>query len=277
MGASRRSLGILVATLVVAGAALVAALTVRGLPASTAGLEGAPRDAAKQRLLAALERSGLAAALDLLEQLAAADSVLLRGGHQLAHTLGREALRRSGGDPGILGQCRPTFASGCYHGVVEALLQHRGRVDMAELQQMCEVTGTSRGPGAVYECVHGLGHGVFGALRGDVGGGLRQCDSIARHSFVAACHEGVFMEAITAALRSPSDHRSHAHGIERHTEVHAFLIDSANPYSPCDRYPEPYADSCWLFQGFVILRAVGFDAERALGICDAAPEARRNR
>jgi hypothetical protein len=85
------------------------------------------------------------------------------------------------------------------------------------------------------------------------------------------------MEAITVGLRPPSDRPPHTHGIERRTAIDAFLIDSANAYSPCDRYAEPYADSCWLFQGFVILRAVDFDADRALGICDGAPEARRNR
>jgi hypothetical protein len=270
-GRDRRGLLFLVATLVVADSALVAALAFR------AQSETGPGNRVTHQLLASLDQSGLPAALDLLESLGATDSLVLRDGHQLAHTLGRLALTRSGGDPRILAQCRPTFSSGCYHGVVEALLNLRGRVDMAELQRMCEVMEDSQGSGAVYECVHGLGHGLQGALRADVDEALRHCDLLIRHTFATSCHEGVFMEAITSALLQRPGHASHSHGTGEHGVSYGIVIDDANPYSPCDRYTDPYADSCWLFQGFVILRTVDFDAGRALGICDAAPDARRDR
>ena len=51
----------------------------------------------------------------------------------------------------------------------------------------------------------------------------------------------------------------------------------ADPFSPCRAYGEPYATSCWLFQGLVILRANGFDAGRALRVCGGAPGARAAR
>ena len=62
---------------------------------------------------------------------------------------------------------------------------------------------------------------------------------------------------------------SHEHHAPR-----SLAIDAADPYSPCRAYGDPYASSCWLFQGFVILRANGFDAGRALRVCDDAPEGR---
>ena len=49
-----------------------------------------------------LEERGLAPALDSLEYRAAQDSAVLRGAHQLAHALGRQALLRDAGDPTIL-------------------------------------------------------------------------------------------------------------------------------------------------------------------------------
>jgi hypothetical protein len=161
--------------------------------------------------------------------------------------------------------------------VVEALLKLRSRIDMAELQQMCAGAGSEAEPGPVYECVHGLGHGVLGAVGLDAGRALRHCDSLGRPSYVASCHEGVFMEAITSAFARQEHHGSHSHGSEDQAEAGRITIDPGNPYSPCDRYADPYVDSCWIFQGFVILRASGFDPARALGVCDAAPDDRANR
>jgi hypothetical protein len=274
-GGTRRGRGliILIGLLVVADGGLIAALAFRSRARSNAiSLDGLHNDRGTS-VFGTLEQSGLPAALDSLEHLAATDGIVLREGHQLAHALGRQALTSSRGDPTILGQCRPTFASGCYHGVVEALLKLRGRVDMAELRRLCEAVGGPVATGPVYECVHGVGHGVFGAVGLDVGAALSHCDSLTASSFVISCHQGVFMEAISSALTEHHEHVLHSHGSEKAR----FTIDPADPYSPCARYADPYAASCWLFQAFVILRGVDFDAQRALGICDAAPRGRADR
>jgi hypothetical protein len=157
--------------------------------------------------------------------------------------------------------------------VVEASLKLRGRVDMPELQRMCAGPGGVRPPGAAHECVHGLGHGVLGAVGMDIMTALRHCDELARLDWVIACREGAFMEAITEGLRT----QSHAHGSHGRHTGRGLRIEPADPYSPCDAFGDPQGESCWLFQGFVILRRVAFDAGRALHICDAAPPARVDR
>jgi hypothetical protein len=224
-----------------------------------------------------LEEKGLAPALDSLEHRAAQDSAVLRGAHQLAHALGRQALLRNEGDPAILAQCRPIFGSGCYHGVVEAFLSRRGRVDMTELRQMCVAAGAKRQTGAVYECAHGLGHGVLGAVGLDIDTALGHCDALDRPNLVSACHEGAFMEAISSAVAERESHASHAHGSSHAAHPGRITIDREDVYSPCDRYTRAYGDACWLFQGFLILRHVDFDAGRALRICEAAPAGRAGR
>ena len=98
--------------------------------------EVAPDDPRVTGVFATLWQRGLAAALDSLERQAASDSLVLRSGHQLAHALGRDALGQGGGDVRVIGQCRAVFASGCYHGVVEASLTARGRIEMPELERM---------------------------------------------------------------------------------------------------------------------------------------------
>ena len=227
---------------------------------------------------AVLHRQGLAVALDSLERRAARDSSMLRDGHQMAHALGREAVAAHGGDASIIRECRPAFASGCYHGVVEASLHAAGRIDMAALERLCVGVDSQGGPGPGYECIHGLGHGVLGAVGYDIGAALHDCDALSTARRAGSCHSGVFMEAITSAM-SPSMPRGmpphpagHAHG-----GMPTVAMDSTDPYSPCRAFRDPYATSCWLFQGFVILRRNGFDAARALRVCDHAPDGRAPR
>ncbi len=243
-----------------------------------------PSDLRVAAAFGALRRDGLAAALDALGRAAAEDSTVLRGGHQLAHALGRTAVAANGGDASVIRQCRPDFASGCFHGVVEAAVQARGRVDMAELERMCLGAGDEDRPGAIHECMHGLGHGVLGATGFDLQAGLRDCDGLTS-GFASWCYSGAFMEAINSAfgesgLGSGGGHAHHA-GMDQgahagHAAVlgHQLAIDPTDPYSPCDRFADPYAAECWVFQGFVILRARGFDPTQALTICDQAPPQR---
>jgi hypothetical protein len=238
--------------------------------------------------MAVLHREGLPAALDSLEQWSARDSVVLRAGHQMAHALGRQAVAERGGDVAVIRECRPAFASGCYHGVVEAALQAGGRLDMARLQQLCAATEAAAGPGPGYECVHGLGHGVLGAVKYDLESALHLCDALSTASLRESCHSGAFMEAISSVLGAPAPAAAHDHthgaghehpaaGSREAATPGRLAIDLSDPYSPCDRFGDPYASSCWLFQGFVILRRHGFDVAQSLRVCDSAPEGRVQR
>jgi hypothetical protein len=226
-----------------------------------------------------LVRESLAAALDSLEAAAARDSAVLRDAHQLAHDLGRTALE-STGSPSVIAQCRPVFSSGCYHGVVESYVQRRGALNMAELERMCTEAGSPESPGPVSECVHGLGHGVLGALSLDLERTLRYCDALSSANYRGGCHSGAFMEAVTTALRGrtpDSGGPAHEHAAHGHVsgEEGRLTIDASDPFSPCARFDDPYAKACWVYQGFLLLRQVEFDPRAALERCPQAPEGRR--
>jgi hypothetical protein len=148
---------------------------------------------------------------------------------------------------------------------------------MTELRQMCDAAGAKKQTGAVYECAHGLGHGVLGAVGLDIDAALGHCNALDRPNLVSACHEGAFMEAISSAVAEPANHPSHAHGSSHVADTGRIAIDREDVYSPCDRYTQAYADACWLFQGFLILRHVDFDAGKALRVCEAAPAGRADR
>jgi hypothetical protein len=177
-----------------------------------------------------------------------------------------------------MAQCRPIFSSGCYHGVVEAYLNTRGRIDIPALDAMCRAAGDETQPGPVFECMHGLGHGILGAVGMDAMEALGYCDRLDSQRYVTSCHEGVFMEAVSSELVRNHGGKTHVHTLGAHADTHRhstkagrLTIDFTDPYSPCRNVAAPYDRSCWLFQGFLILRRVGFDAGKALALCEAAP------
>jgi hypothetical protein len=81
------------------------------------------------------------------------------------------------------------------------------------------------------------------------------------------------------AAQSNADSRAeHAgHGSHHAGSGGQLSLVRDNPYSPCEGISDPYAESCWLFQGFVILRYNEFRAAEALRACDAAPDGRMAR
>jgi hypothetical protein len=126
--------------------------------------------------------------------------------------------------------------------------------------------------------MHGLGHGVLGVLGLDYRRALEHCDELSRPRFARSCEEGVYMEAIDDAVAGRSGQGDqHAHGAGAHHSHAAsgqgrIRINPGDPYSPCSAVTD--AASCWLFQGFLILRRTGFDVARTLRTCDGAPESR---
>ena len=278
--AGRRIVAGLVATVILAVGVLLDLTSGRrpvraSVPAGT--------DTVFRSMEAVLRRQGLAAALDSLALRAERDSALIREGHQMAHALGREAVTYHSGDATVIRECSPVFASGCYHGVVEASIHTAGRIDMPRLEQLCVGMNATGRPGPGFECIHGLGHGILGAVGYDLEATLHYCDALSVASLAASCHSGAFMEAISSALGAPMPH---AHADHQHGQAagpapapapRRLSIDASDPYSPCDGFRDPYATSCWLFQGFVILRRTGFDAASALRICDRAPDGRAAR
>jgi hypothetical protein len=266
----RRLLGLLLALLAIA--ALVALRVVRAERPNAAWTEIRADDPRVAGVFHTLQDRGLAAALDSLDRQAERDSLVLRAGHQLAHALGRLAFAGSGRSDTIIAQCSPAFGSGCYHGVVEASLAGRRAVDMTALERMCSRADDASHSGSLFECVHGVGHGVFGAVGGDVAQALHDCDALSAEPLQGSCYEGVFMEAFNTAVANGQQTAGHDHGAAHIGHGGHFAVNASDPYSPCREYQRAYGEACWLFQGFMILRRVHFDAGRALEICDQAPE-----
>lgn len=218
---------------------------------------------------------GLRPALDSLSVLTRNDERLDLLGHQVAHALGRFAVAQRNYDAAVFAECRPTFLSGCYHGVLEGWLAGHPEADAAALRGLCASPALLRlPPYAFRECAHGLGHGLAGMDGHDLFATLPECDTALAGGLARReCYDGVFMENVVFSqgqgVMNVGDamaaHHQHARGDRK-------LLRDDDPAFPCDSVSNPvHAPSCWAYQPVVFFAAYHGDMTRILRGCDAAP------
>ncbi|HEX6751918.1 MAG TPA: hypothetical protein VF092_31780 [Longimicrobium sp.] len=218
---------------------------------------------------------GVRQALDSLTVLTRHDPQLEPLGHAIAHGLGRFAIAQRGYDLAVFAECRPTFLSGCYHGVLEGYLSTRREGDVAALRGVCTSAAVARMPPYAFrECAHGIGHGLTGARGHDLWAALGDCDAVLPGGVAQReCYDGAFMENVVHSMGSTEVNvgdataAHHAHG-GRDLK----LLKADDPYFPCDSVTAPGRQpSCWAYQPVVFFQAFGGDMSRVVRACDRAP------
>jgi len=244
-----------------AGVALVGAVTA---PADQHGhgVGARPNDPAATRLAETLKSRGLPAALDELSALAAKDSEIEARAHDLAHMIGELAVAGQPNVSKVMRDCRDTFLYGCYHGAVKAYFANRGRTRPADVVGVCPA---DLGTLLLFQCLHGLGHGVLANLDYDLFRALIYCDVLGTENDRRSCYGGVFMENVVVALEQVAGRAT----AER-AEAHVFLRPDDAQY-PCDVVAEKYRPSCYQLQTTGMLLYNGRDYGKAALACDAAP------
>jgi mono/diheme cytochrome c family protein len=141
-------------------------------------------------------RRGPKIALQQLDELQRRDSVVAGFCHQITHEIGHAALARYHGNAAkALGEGGMTCWSGYYHGVIERAFAGipRDKVQM-KARSLC-ASLSSAATFVLYQCVHGLGHGLMIYSGGDLAYSLRVCDALPDGWDQTSCTGGVFMQA----------------------------------------------------------------------------------
>ncbi|HYD38209.1 MAG TPA: hypothetical protein VEA60_11380, partial [Allosphingosinicella sp.] len=260
----------------------------------------AERTCYAEALDSALASGGAPAALALLDRLAALDPDVRRDGHMYAHRLGIGALKSLDEVGRVFASCSPGWQSGCYHGVIQGyfiLSQRAGAgVTTATLDALC---GDHRAAGnafLLFQCTHGLGHGLDILHRRDLPRALDSCSLLSREPEREMCWAGVFMENIIAAtepdnaLGAGAAMAGHgAHGAGGHSGHHgrdgeaesaaepAFrLLDPEDLHYPCSALDPKYLTACYTIQTSAMLGQSGRDFDRVARECGRAPEKARS-
>ncbi len=145
--------------------------------------------------------------------------------HQQAHKIGRMSYTLYGA--GVFGlQNAANCNSGFYHGAMEAFLAEKGTANLAQnIESICKILPTGLG---IFECLHGVGHGIMAYTNYDLPKTLATCDNLSTLTDRLACYSGVFMENILTAQ-----------GIGASSEHTTSWINN-NPQFPCNSIGEDY-------------------------------------
>ncbi len=180
--------------------------------------------------------------------------------HQEAHHIGRvgyqlfqkEAFR----------QCNASCHSGCYHGAMEKFLNEKGTTDLAKnIDEICKSFGTGFG---VFECLHGVGHGVLAYLDYDLPAAIQECRKLSDNFAQRSCFGGMFMENILAGQGLGAGDKNHG----------TTWVNKTDPYYPCDKInqDDDVQYECYQIQTSWMLTMYDYHFDKVREACEKAPK-----
>jgi mono/diheme cytochrome c family protein len=196
---------------------------------------------------------GPEAALERFEQEIVESGPVESDCHRIAHSIGAASLARFEGEVGqAFAAGSAACWSGYYHGVIERAFVDVDEDELAPAaRRMCSDPGLRTGPTfTLYQCVHGLGHGLMIYTRYDLPRSLETCDRLEGSWDRTACTGGVFMENISSSYGVKSK----------------WLRDDDLLY-PCKTVAERHKLYCYLMVTSRILPAVGYDFPKTSELC----------
>ncbi len=234
-----------------------------------------------------IANGGVEGALNLLRELSHSDPDVDREMHMYAHGIGIDAFRRTPDIDKTFSHCTPEFASGCYHGVLQAYFDMRGTADPQVVEGACapyENAADKRW--LLFQCLHGMGHGLNMALDHDLPKALVACDLLGDRWHRESCYGGAFMENIThvtqpehpATLLAAHDH-SKTNGMASMTGMHMGngsgretfkAMDSTDKQYPCSIVGDRYERECYRIQTALMLYLDRASIPKAAHDCDGA-------
>jgi hypothetical protein len=246
----------------------------------------------------ALASGGAPAALALLDRLALLDPGVRRDGHMYAHRLGMAALKSVDDVGRIFASCTPGWQSGCYHGVIQGyfILSERAGTGVTtdSLDALCGAHRSADDAFLLFQCTHGLGHGLDILHRRDLPKALDSCSLLSRAPEREMCWAGVFMENVIAATEpdnalgagaAMAGHAAHGghgghggpedEGGKTAAEPAFRLLDPADLHYPCSALDPKYLTACYTIQTSAMLNLAGRDFARVARECGRAPERAR--
>src|SRR6266446_145473 len=177
----------------------------------------ARRTCYSQLLSERLKQHGVADAVATLDNLAARDVDVAEHAHEFAHGLGIEAYGTSTDIVGTFSACGDGYSSGCRHGVIQAYFESRHEVTQPEVEALCQpFKSPSASRWVLFQCVHGMGHGLTMFRGHDLPRALVDCDLLSDNWDRESCYGGAFMESVinATAPHHPATMRSEEHTSE---------------------------------------------------------------
>ncbi|MGH7530977.1 MAG: hypothetical protein ACREMN_11390 [Gemmatimonadales bacterium] len=260
------------------GAAQLAGRSARGGAACEDLGVAERRECYRRALSARLTAGGVPAAVAALDSFAAANPWVAEHAHEYAHGVGIEAYRagRPTDITAMFAACGDGYSSGCRHGVIQAYFEAEDSVGRAEVESLCrpfKPPAPAASRWVLFQCVHGMGHGLTMLYGHDLPRALADCDLLADGWDRESCYGGAFMENVINATAPHHPATQLAAQSHHHTAFQA--IDPNDPLYPCSIMDSRYLHACYQMQTSVMLHLNGGDIAGAARSCDRAPVSMR--
>ncbi len=229
--------------------------------------------------------------MTLLEQIDSTDQIVRDNSHMLAHSVGLAAFTTPAELAKTFSQCSPNFQSGCYHGLIQAYFldwqrKSGGRaIGADEINGVCKDFHAQAGVWLLFQCVHGLGHGLELIYDHDLPRSLAGCDLVSDGWERSGCYGGAFMENIISVTNphQMAENIAGTGGMDMsgmdmsHMDhsgmggTHFKAYDPADKLYPCSALATRYLNDCYSMQTSLMLFESGGDFKSAAATCERAP------
>ena len=192
-------------------------------------------------------------ALARLQTMSTTDTAVAADCHRIAHRMGSAALTRFRDKvaPAFIAGS-PVCASGYYHGIIERafLGQPTDKLPIVA-RQLCIDSQITKQTFLLYQCIHGLGHGLMIYTGYDLPVSLKTCKSLQTDFDKISCSGGVFMENFNSSYGVKSKY-----------------LRANDPIYPCDdKISDPYKVQCYGLVTANLLRTTGYDQKKTAAGC----------
>jgi cytochrome c553 len=196
-------------------------------------------------------KEGPKKALDLLATDDARISGVHADCHQISHWIGRAGLVYYKHDAGqALSHGAMTCNSGYYHGVLQVALAGLPRdVVVRKAKKLCSAPAVNTEDFLLYQCVHGLGHGLMIYSGDDLPWSLRTCHKLLTAFDRVSCTGGVFMQNLDTTM-----------GTSRY-------LRAKDPIYPCTVVADPDKVYCYLMVTSRIQTLDGYNWRKTAAWC----------
>jgi cytochrome c553 len=197
-----------------------------------------------------------ATALSTLAQYMRTNKTVDSGCHQIAHEIGHAAYVKYQNAAVALANGTMTCWSGYYHGVIERAFGGVPRSKVTSIaRRLCTGKAITKTYFLLYQCVHGLGHGLMIYSLNDLPYSLHVCDQLATAWDQTSCTGGVFMQNFLPGPMQLTPTK---------------WLSKKDLLYPCDRVKARDKLYCYLMVTSRILPAVGYDFRKTASWCRRA-------
>jgi hypothetical protein len=145
----------------------------------------------------------------------------------------------------------PVCASGYYHGIIERAFLGQPTNRLAVVAgQLCTDSQITAQRFLLYQCIHGLGHGLMIYTGYDLPLSLRTCDGLKGDFDQVSCSGGVFMENFSSSYGVTSKY-----------------LRKSDPIYPCDATAKRHKLQCYGLVTANLLRTTGYDQRKTAAGC----------